>query len=355
MPINMKLWRVIEESELKELPISSLKAEDILEDWIAKDSSLLGMELLIIGRQVTTDYGGRIDLLAIDRQGDITIIELKRDKTPRNIVAQVLDYASWIRLLSYKDFDSRAYEYFEQKKDLSSAFNEFFEEPIPENINIYHNMLIVASEFDDASQRIVEYLADEYKVNINAIFFSIFNDSQSKLVGRAWLMDPEDVQERSESRRQAPWSGFWFVNVGEGEHRNWEDNRKYGYIGAGQGQKYSDSLKKLAMGDPIFAYMKGLGYVGYGIVREPAKMIKDFIVQKEQKPLLDLKLTAPNARENSEDPLMSDWAVGVDWIKTFAREDARTYKGIFANQNIVCKLRNKQTIDYLMTQFDIHD
>lgn len=89
MPINMKLWRVVQETELKELPTSSLEAEYILEDWIAKDSSLLGMELLMIGRQVTTDFGGRIDLLAIDRQGDITIIELKRDRTPRDIVAQV--------------------------------------------------------------------------------------------------------------------------------------------------------------------------------------------------------------------------------------------------------------------------
>jgi ribosomal protein L30E len=273
----MKLWRVVQETELKELPTSSLEAEYILEDWIAKDSSLLGMELLMIGRQVTTDFGGRIDLLAIDRQGDITIIELKRDRTPRDIVAQVLDYASWIRRLSYKDLDSIASAYI--KKDLSSAFVEFFDEAIPENINVNHKMLIVASEFDDSSQRIVEYLAEEYQVNINAIFFSIFTDDQGKLVGRAWLMDPEDVQDRAESRKQAPWSGFWFVNVGEGLHRNWDDNVKYGYIGAGQGPKYSDPLKKLKEGDPIFAYMKGLGYVGFGIVREPAKMVKDFVVE----------------------------------------------------------------------------
>lgn len=349
----MKLWRVVQETELKELPTSSLEAEYILEDWISKDSSLLGMELLMIGRQVTTDFGGRIDLLAIDRQGDITIIELKRDRTPRDIVAQVLDYASWIRRLSYKDLDSIASAYI--KKDLSSAFVEFFDEAIPENINVNHKMLIVASEFDDSSQRIVEYLAEEYQVNINAIFFSIFTDDQGKLVGRAWLMDPEDVQDRAESRKQAPWSGFWFVNVGEGQHRNWDDNVKYGYIGAGQGPKYSDPLKKLKEGDPIFAYMKGLGYVGFGIVREPAKMVKDFVVEGGQKTLLDVPFTAPNAADNRDDPKRCEWAVGVDWKKTFDRNDARYFKGIFANQNIVCKLRHKRTIDFLRTQFEVHD
>lgn len=349
----MKLWRVVQETELKELPTSSLEAEYILEDWIAKDSSLLGMELLMIGRQVTTDFGGRIDLLAIDRQGDITIIELKRDRTPRDIVAQVLDYASWIRRLSYKDLDSIASAYI--KKDLSSAFVEFFDEAIPENINVNHKMLIVASEFDDSSQRIVEYLAEEYQVNINAIFFSIFTDDQGKLVGRAWLMDPEDVQDRAESRKQAPWSGFWFVNVGEGLHRNWDDNVKYGYIGAGQGPKYSDPLKKLKEGDPIFAYMKGLGYVGFGIVREPAKMVKDFVVEGGQKTLLDVPLTAPDAADNRDDSKLGEWAVGVDWKKTFDRNDARYFKGIFANQNIVCKLRHKRTIDFLRAQFEVHD
>lgn len=349
----MKLWRVVQETELKELPTSSLEAEYILEDWIAKDSSLLGMEFLMIGRQVTTGFGGRIDLLAIDRQGDITIIELKRDRTPRDIVAQVLDYASWIRRLSYKDLNSIASAYI--KKDLSSAFVEFFDEAIPENINVNHKMLIVASEFDDSSQRIVEYLAEEYQVNINAIFFSIFTDDQGKLFGRAWLMDPEDVQDRAESRKQPPWSGFWFVNVGEGQHRNWDDNVKYGYIGAGQGPKYSDPLKKLKEGDPIFAYMKGLGYVGFGIVREQAKMVKDFVVEGDQKTLLDVLLTAPNAADNRDDPKLSEWAVGVDWKKIFDRNDARYFKGIFANQNIVCKLRHKRTIDFLRTQFEIHD
>jgi len=349
----MKLWRVSEGSDLKELTVSSLGTESILEDWIAKDSSLLGMELLIIGRQITTDFGGRIDLMAIDRQGDITIIELKRNKTPRDIVAQILDYASWVRRLSYKDLDSIGNTYL--KKDLSSAFVEFFDEAIPDNINVNHKMLIVASEFDDSSQRIVEYLAEDYQVNINAVFFNVFAEDKGQLLGRAWLMDPEDVQDRAESRKQAPWSGFWFVNVGEGPHRNWDDNVKYGYIGAGQGPKYSEPLKKLKEGDPIFAYMKGRGYVGYGIVHKQAKMVKEFPVDDGEKTLLEVSINATNAADNQDDPKMCEWALGVDWKKTFDRDDAQYFKGIFANQNIVCKLRHKKTVDFLRNQFEIND
>ena len=49
---------------------------------------------MLIGRQVRTSFGGIIDLLAIAPDGSLVLIELKRDKTPREIVAQALDYAS---------------------------------------------------------------------------------------------------------------------------------------------------------------------------------------------------------------------------------------------------------------------
>jgi hypothetical protein len=155
MPLNMKLWRIKSDGSLADVERKVLDSETRLEDWIAKDSSLLAIELLLIGRQVTTPYGGRIDLLGIDRQGDISIIELKRDRTPRDVIAQILDYASWVRQLTYNELDSISVSYL--NKSLSVAFNEFFGEPIPENINISHKMLIVASEFDDSCERIVQY------------------------------------------------------------------------------------------------------------------------------------------------------------------------------------------------------
>lgn len=51
---------------------------------------------MLIGRQEDTGFGGRIDLLAIAPDGALVLIELKRDKTPRDVVAQSLDYAGWV-------------------------------------------------------------------------------------------------------------------------------------------------------------------------------------------------------------------------------------------------------------------
>jgi hypothetical protein len=349
MSFQMNLWQV-KNSSLIELNKTKLGSENRLEEWLANDISLLGLELLVIGRQVSTINRGRIDLLAIDLHGDLFILELKRDKTPRDIIAQVLDYASWIRELDYDQINEIATDYL--KKSLPEVFREYFDEPLPESINTSHSMVIVASEFDESSERIVQYLSSEYKVNINVVFFSFFRQESMELVGRAWLKDPDEVEE-TKSRKRAPWSGWLFLNIGEGEHRNWDDNTKYGFIAAGQGARYSRELKRLKVGDKIFAYMQGLGYVGYGEVTQEAKMIKDFSPQNDGKLLLQLPLKASKAHQNSDSPELSEWVVGINWLKTFSREKAKTFKGVFANQHIVCELRQPETVQFLEKEFEL--
>src|SRR4051794_22819934 len=99
MAFNMTVWENCG-GKLTELAKHRLDSEDRLETWIEQDSSILGLDVLIIGRQVRTPYSGRIDLLALDAEGSLVVIELKRDRTPREVVAQVLDYAAWVHGLS---------------------------------------------------------------------------------------------------------------------------------------------------------------------------------------------------------------------------------------------------------------
>ncbi len=64
-----------------------------LETWLSSNSSLIAKDIRYIGRQVSTRTG-ELDLLAIDSSGNIVVIELKRDKVPREALAQAIDYAS---------------------------------------------------------------------------------------------------------------------------------------------------------------------------------------------------------------------------------------------------------------------
>ena len=64
-------------------------------------------------------------------------------------------------------------------------------------------------------------------------------------------------------RIRGEWSGYYYVNVGEGDHRSWDDFRRYGFVAAGGGRQYSDPLRKLQPGNKLYAYQKGRGYVGW--------------------------------------------------------------------------------------------
>jgi hypothetical protein len=67
MPFSMKLWQV-QGKDLQEIKRDALNDEKRLEGWVVNDPGILGIDVLLIGRQVTTASQGRIDLLAIDEE-----------------------------------------------------------------------------------------------------------------------------------------------------------------------------------------------------------------------------------------------------------------------------------------------
>ncbi len=329
--------------------MGKLANENMIQNWIAERPELLGLELLIIGREVVAPDRGRVDLLGIDEDGNLAILELKRDRTPREVIAQILDYASWIVTLKTREVHEIAVKHL--KMDLEQAFRERFEIALPETLNESHSMVIIASKFDTSSQRIVRYLSETYDLAINSAFFTVFEDDGKTLLATDWLLDQSEVAERSVAKAKGPWSGLWYVNVGEGPHRSWEDMRRYGFIAAGGGEKYSGPLNRLHSGDRIVSYQKGAGYVGYGIVTAAAVIAHEF--QTKNGPLFEQPLTQPGMLRPGEDVTRAEYAVGVDWIKTVPVAEAKRFDGMFANQNIVCKLRDLKTIDFLRAQFGI--
>jgi RecB family endonuclease NucS len=66
----------------------SMPLESRLEQLIEADTTILGEPVLLIGRQVPTAHGKFIDLLGVSGDGVLQVLELKRDRTPREVVAQ---------------------------------------------------------------------------------------------------------------------------------------------------------------------------------------------------------------------------------------------------------------------------
>lgn len=360
MPMEFGMWRI--DNQVSRITPTKMKSEAKLEDIIESNTDVLGLDLMIIGRQVNTAFGARIDILAIDSEGTLHIIELKKDKTPRDVVAQILDYASWIRTLSYVNV-SDIYESYANKLGVKPKFEEAFYDKFasnpPDTINTSSQLIIVASELDASTERIVSYLSNEYKVPVNAVFFTYFEDNQKQYLARTWLIDPHEIQSVAGIKPGSEaWNGQdYYVSLGEeGGHRNWDDCMKYGFVSGGQGRWYSKSLSQLKPDSRIFVNVPGTGYVGVGIVTEAVKPIRDFsiTVDGNSVPLLELKdLKCKNMGDHSDDPEQCEYVVRVEWLKTLKREDAIWKKGMFANQNTACKLRNQFTLDTLVESFGV--
>ena len=197
-----RLWKV-ENGQLAKVPTASLPSERSIENWVADDPSILGLDLLIIARQLTTGYGGIIDLLGMNRSGGLTIIEIKRDKTTsREVVAQILDYGAWVKNLTTPRIHGIANAHL--NRPLSEAFLQRFSQTIPETLNLSHNLLIVASGVDSSSRRIIDYLSERYGVSINAVFFTYFSDDGNELLACDFLLDQEEVVTRRTRRKTRP-------------------------------------------------------------------------------------------------------------------------------------------------------
>ncbi len=173
MANEVRMWEVGNDDSLAEIRASKLTLEERIEDWIKRDISVLQPDLLVIGEQVKTDYGKFIDLLCMDSEGGLVIVELKRGMTPREVTAQALDYASWVKELGAQKVNEIASAFLKDGKTLETAFLAKFDADLPEVINDHHSMKIVASEIDDSTERIIRYLS-EAGVDINAVQFHIF-------------------------------------------------------------------------------------------------------------------------------------------------------------------------------------
>jgi len=189
----IKLWEIKDE-KLTEIQKEKLDLEKRMEDWLEADISTLSPNLLVIGNQVPTDFGRYIDLLCLEEDGDIVIVELKRDRTPREVTAQIIDYASWVNDLTGENIIGIANDYLGNDGPLEEAYERRFGSSLPDSLNDNHKMLVVASDIDYSSQRIINYLSEVHGVGINAATFNYFKTEDREYVARTFLIEPSRVE-----------------------------------------------------------------------------------------------------------------------------------------------------------------
>jgi len=149
-----------------------IKERDHLQEWIANEPDCLGEELLIIQKEFDgfDDTKERLDLLALDKDGNLVIIENKLDDSGRDVVWQALKYTSYCSTLRTEQIIDIYQKYLDiegKKEDSKASIMEFLQ--IEDSNELFLNR---------GDQRII-FIANKYRKEVTSTVF--------------WLLD-HDIQ-----------------------------------------------------------------------------------------------------------------------------------------------------------------
>ncbi|MBM4240636.1 MAG: DUF91 domain-containing protein [Euryarchaeota archaeon] len=201
MATEIGVWQIVD-GKLEHIDISMAQAgrretED-LEKWIKDNPIVLGQDILIIGEQVRTK-SGPLDFLGMDKAGNLVIIELKRDRLPRDALTQAMDYASDVSSWDLDKLSEICLKY--SKETLEDYLNENFEETMDlENLNINETqrILLVGFSLDEALERMIEWLSTNFGISINALILKYIKTKGGEEFLAKTMIIPEEIEkERS--------------------------------------------------------------------------------------------------------------------------------------------------------------
>ena len=145
-------------SKIKEISFKDigLKERSDLQEWIANNPIILGEDLLIIQKEFDgfNDTKERLDLLAIDKNGNLVIIENKLDDSGRNVVWQAMKYAGYCSSLKKEDIKDIYTQYLSKigsSDKAEESIVEFLNKPdfseVQLNQDLTQRIILVAKEF----------------------------------------------------------------------------------------------------------------------------------------------------------------------------------------------------------------
>ena len=222
MPIFRLEGDDVSEARLVIAQETDLELESHLEDWLENSPRALTQEpLLWIGRQTSASVeDGTIfpDLLGVDSEGNLIIVELKRDEAPREVVAQLLEYAAWANELSDTEIYRIAETYFEtrsgfQDKTFDDTFRIVFDiletDELPP-LNRVLRLFIVAEEIPTRIAQVCRFLRASYSMNIVCIDVSTFQtESNERIVSMEAKVGSEELNTSRNQRQTVSHISQW--------------------------------------------------------------------------------------------------------------------------------------------------
>lgn len=192
-------------------------SEDDLREWLIQNpEEVLGEDVLIIGREVNVaDLRDGIDILAIDKQGNLVVIELKRGALSGSVDIQSLKYASYVSRWAYSDIKQQ-FEMFLDTEwgqaiyDDDTTFTELLDEFCDDDyeVNASQRIYLIGETVRDRIGSVVLWL-HENGIDASAVEVKLFKDADDDLyLDSKTLVPTSDLTKFEKGDRPAdePWN-----------------------------------------------------------------------------------------------------------------------------------------------------
>ena len=176
------------------------KERENLQEWIANNPECLGEDLLIIQKEFSgfSDTKERLDLLALDKQGNIVVIENKLDDSGRDVTWQVIKYASYCSSLSKENIKNIYQDYLGSTASAEEKFAEFFDntdfEELQLNQGTKQRIMMVAGQFRKEVTSTVLWLMN-YKIRIQCFKVTPFQYGEELFLNVEQVLPIKDAEE----------------------------------------------------------------------------------------------------------------------------------------------------------------
>lgn len=191
-------------SKIKSRSFSELgfREREHLQEWLENNPDVFGEELLIIQKEFDgfDDTRERLDLLAIDRLGNIVVIENKLDDSGRDVTWQVLKYASYCSSLSKQQIKDIYQKYLNKKgieEDSESNISEFLEAEDFGEIQLNQNqrIILVSGNYRKEVTSTVLWLLTKYNLKIQCFKTTPYSFGEQILLNVEQIIPVKEVEE----------------------------------------------------------------------------------------------------------------------------------------------------------------
>jgi len=193
----------ISKLETKTFSDLRFKERENLQEWIANNPESLGEEILIIQKEFDgfNDTNERLDLLGVDKQGNIIVIENKLDDTGRDVTWQVLKYASYCSTLKkdqitkiYQDYLNKQHNGEIAEENLIEFFNANDFAEISLNSGQTQRIIMVAGSFRKEVTSTVLWLMN-YKLRIQCFKVTPYQNEDKLFINFEQIIPIKEVED----------------------------------------------------------------------------------------------------------------------------------------------------------------